>query len=121
MEKNNKMKKYVVISRQNKMRKLPKGDQLFYVTYNDTTKGICLSIPLAYIEYNSKIGKYSVESLAETTRGYNRVLRVIGSTRFTNELHKLVDDKKLTEVVYPYNDKDIEIINAQLSNAMNNM
>ena len=121
MENKNKMKKYVVISRQNKMRKLPKGDQLFYVTYNDTTKGICLSTPLAYIEYNSKIGKYSVESLAETTRGYNRVLRVIGSTRFTNELHKLVDDKKLTEVVYPYNDKDIEIINAQLSNAMNNM
>lgn len=32
MEKKNKMKKYVVISRQNKMRKLPKGDQLFYVT-----------------------------------------------------------------------------------------
>lgn len=115
------MKKYIVITRQNKMRKLPKGDQLFYVTYNDTTKCVCLSTPLAYIEYNSRIGKYSVESLAETTRGYNRVLRVIGSTRFTNELHKLVDDKKLTEVVYLYNDKDIEIINAQLSNAMNNM
>lgn len=115
------MKKYIIITRHTKMKKLPKGDELFYVTYNENVKGIFMSTPLANINYNAKIGKYSVESLVETTAGYNRLLKVVGSTRFVNELHSLVKDKKAEHIVYPYNDKDIEIINAQLSNAMNNM
>lgn len=115
------MKKYIVITRHTKMKKLPKGDELFYVTYNENVKGIFMSTPLANINYNAKLGKYSVESLVETTAGYNRLLKVVGSTRFVNELHTLFKNKKDEHIVYPYNDKDIEIINAQLSNAMNNM
>lgn len=115
------MKKYVVITRYTKMKKLPKGDELFYVTYNENVKGIFMSTPLANINYNAKLGKYEVESLVTTTAGYNKLLRIVGSTRFVNELHTLFKNKKDEHIVYPYNDKDIEIINAQLSNAMNNM
>lgn len=114
------MKNYIVITRHTKMKKLPKGDELFYVTYNED-KGLVMSTSLAYIKYNSKIGKYEVESLVQTTAGYNKLLQVVGSTRFTNELFELMKNKKANDIVYPYNDKDIDIIGAQLSNAMNNM
>ena len=115
------MKKYVVINRlPKKGLKLEKGDEMFQVSYNENI-GIITSVILCRIRYNARISKYEIESLVESVANYKKLFSIIGSIKFANKLADIQDDRKMKNLEYDIEDRDIEELQAQLSNAMNDL
>lgn len=115
------MKKYVVINRlPKKGLKLEKGDEMFQVSYNENI-GVITSVILCRIRYNARISKYEIESLVESVANYKKLFSIIGSIKFANKLADIQDDHKMKNLEYDIEDRDIEELQAQLSNAMNDL
>lgn len=115
------MKKYVVINRlPKKGLKLEKGDEMFQVSYNENI-GIIASTVLCRIRYNARISKYEIESLVESVANYKKLFSIIGSIKFANKLADIQDDRKMKNLEYDIEDRDMEELQAQLSNAMNDL
>lgn len=115
------MKKYVSISRLPKKGfKLEKGDEIFQVSYNENI-GVITSVILCRIRYNARISKYEIESLVESMANYKKLFSIIGSIKFANKLADIQDDIKMKNLEYDIEDRDMEELQAQLSNAMNDL
>lgn len=115
------MKKYVVINRlPKKGLKLEKGDEMFQVSYNENI-GIITSVILCRIRYNARISKYEIESLVESVANYKKLFSIIGSIKFANKLADIQDDRKMKNLQYDIEVRDMEELQAQLSNAMNDL
>lgn len=115
------MKKYVVINRlPKKGLKLEKGDEMFQVSYNENI-GIITSVILCRIRYNARISKYEIESLVESKAYYKKLFAIVGSIKFANKLAELQDDSKMKNLQYDIEVRDMEELQAQLSNVMNDL
>jgi len=115
------MKKYVAINRlPKKGLKLEKGDEMFQVSYNENI-GIITSVILCRIRYNARISKYEIESLVESVANYKKLFSIIGSIKFANKLADIQDDRKMKNLEYDIENRDIEELQAQFSNAMNDL
>ena len=113
------MNKYVVITRCPNINNSSKGDELFYVTYNEKIKGIISSLALVKIEYNDKNKKYSVESLVKTVSQYNRLLKVMCSSVFAIKLAKLVENKDIDYVMYNVKKDNMVTLSDNLTESIN--
>lgn len=114
------MKKYVMISRvPKKGLKLEKNDEMFEVSYNES--GVNTSIILCRIRYNARISKYEIASLVESKANYKKLFSIVGSIKFANKLAEIQDDSKMKNLQYDIEVRDMEELQAHLSNVMNDL